>query len=96
MNRLPDSDHLLWGDSSDRRRYYFKMGVTNSLRRSGTLESLSHLYRYQGVNYDVEEAYRLAGQDCPQLASAERLDLNQLLALGPSGIQQLVHRGLIE
>ena len=54
MERVPEPESLLWGDGRDRRLYYFKLGVTNSLRRSRQLESLAHLYRLKGVNYDVE------------------------------------------
>ena len=90
-----DSDgELQWGDSADRRLYYFKMGVTNSLRRSGRIDSLGHLYRYQGVNYDVTEAYDLASQEVPALRQAEELGIGRVLALRPDEVHALVGRGL--
>ena len=94
MARVPDDDVLLWGDSEERRLYYFRMGVTNSLRRSGVLDSLGHLYRFQGVDYDVEEAYGLAARECPQLNSAAALGLKRLLAMGPIEVEGLV-RGVL-
>lgn len=90
MADLPtDDETLAWGDSEDRRRYYFKMGVTNSLRRSGVLSSLGHLYRFRGVNYDVEEAFQLAGEEAPILLQAARLDFDTLVSLRPSDVRRL-------
>ena len=94
MAAIPAPETLLWGDFRDRRLYYFKMGVTNSLRRSGRLESLGHLYRLNGVNYDVEEAYELAATECAPLALADRLGIDRLLGMGPSDVQGLVNRSL--
>lgn len=92
MADLPeDPDRLAWGDSEDRRRYYFKMGVTNSLRRSGQTDSLGLIYRFRGVNYDVEEAFQLAGEEEPLLLRAAGMDLSTLVALNPSDIQRLTH-----
>ncbi len=91
---MPEDDRLLWGSSEERRLYYFKMGVTNSLRRSGVLESLGHLYGFQGVNYDVEEAYGLAARECPQLNSAAALGLGRLLSLEPAEVEGLVRGAL--
>jgi hypothetical protein len=85
-----DDSSLLWGDSADRRLYYYKMGVTNSLRRSGVLDSLRHLYRFQGVDYDVVEAYGLASRECPLLDRAEMLGVEHLLTMGPSDVRALV------
>ena len=91
MARLPDDvETLLWGDAADRRMYYYKMGVTNSLRRSRVLDSLGHLYRFQGVDYDVVEAYDLAARECPLLGRAEALDVNRLLTMGPAEVHGLV------
>jgi len=87
MAQVPDSDVLLWGNGRDRRLYYFKMGVINVLRRSGKLESLRHLYQLQGVNYNVEEAFRLAARECPSLALAERADITFLIGMGPADVQ---------
>ena len=94
MAAIPAPETLLWGDARDRRLYYFKMGVTNSLRRSGRLESLGHLYRLNGVNYDVEEAYELAATECAPLVLADRLGIDRLLGMGPSDVQGLVSRSL--
>jgi hypothetical protein len=94
MEELHGQDALLWGDSSDRRMYYFKMGVTNSLRRSGKLKSLGHLYRYKGVNYDVLEAYGLAAQECKELAAADNLGIERLLQMKPADVQGLVQQRL--
>ncbi len=94
MAKMPEPETLSWGDSRDRRLYYFKMGVTNSLRRSGHLESLGHLYRRQGVNYDVEEAYHLAAQECPPLVLADEIEIDRLLCMGPSEVQGLVRGAL--
>ncbi len=90
MAALPaDLEMLAWGDSTDRRRYYFKMGVTNSLRRSGHMSSLGHLYRFRGVNYDVEEAFQLAGQEEPLLLRAAQLEFISLISLGPSEVKRM-------
>jgi hypothetical protein len=89
MAALPDSEQLLWGDSTDRRMYYFKMGVTNSLRRSGHLSSLGHLYRYRGVNYDVEEAYQMAGEEEPLLLRAARMEFSALVSLRVVDVRRL-------
>lgn len=90
MADLPDDpDTLAWGDSEDRRRYYFKMGVTNSLRRSGHLSSLGSLYRFRGVNYDVEEAYQLAGEEEPLLLRAANLDFRTLVSLGAPDVRRM-------
>ncbi len=94
MAAVPATETLLWGDSRDRRLYYFKMGVTNSLRRSGRLESLGHLYRLNGVNYDVAEAYELAATECAPLVMADRLGIDRLLGMGPSDVQGMVNRSL--
>jgi hypothetical protein len=94
MASVPPPGTLLWGDTRDRRLYYFKMGVTNSLRRSGSLESLGHLYRLSGVNYDVEEAYELAASECAPLALADRLGIERLIGMGPPDVQGLVNRSL--
>ncbi len=94
MERVPEPESLLWGDGRDRRLYYFKLGVTNSLRRSRQLESLAHLYRLKGVNYDVEEAYRLASRECPPLVMADVMQIEQLLQMGPGEIHGLVYRSL--
>lgn len=94
MAKVPEPETLVWGDSRDRRLYYFKMGVTNSLRRSGHLQSLGHLYRCQGVNYDVEEAYDLAAQECPPLVLAGQTGIDRLLRMGPAEVQGLVQRAL--
>ena len=94
MAKIPEPETLLWGDSRDRRLYYFRMGVTHSLRRSGHLESLGHLYRLQGVGYDVEEAYHLAAQECPLLGLADRVGIDRLLGMGPAQVQGLVQRAL--
>jgi len=90
MAALPeDQEALAWGSSEDRRRYYFKMGVTNSLRRSGHLSSLGSLYRFRGVNYDVEEAYQLASEEEPLLTRAASLELSSLVALRPPDVRRL-------
>ncbi len=94
MAAVEPAEGLLWGDSADRRLYYFKMGVTNSLRRSGEIASLGHLYRYQGVNYDVAEAYDLAGQEIPALRQAEGLGIDRVLTMRPDEVHSLVGRGL--
>ena len=94
MVTVEPGEELLWGDAADRRLYYFKMGVTNSLRRSGRIESLGHLYRYQGVNYDVVEAYDLAGQEVPALKQAEGLGIDRVLTMRPDEVHSLVGRGL--
>ncbi len=96
MSSLPDDDHLKWGDGRDRLHYYFKMGVTNSLRRSGCLESLGQLYWIRGVNYDVAEAYDLASRECRALASADLIDVDRLLVLGPADVRALVDEALPE
>jgi hypothetical protein len=96
MAKLPDSGALKWGDSRDRRQYYFKMGVTNALRRSGSLESLGRLYWLRGVNYDVAEAYDMAAQECPVLSAAHLMDIDRLLALGPAEVRAMVDRALPE
>ena len=72
------------------------MGVTNSLRRSGRLDSLGHLYRCKGVNYDVLEAYDIAAQECTQLVAADNLGIERLLQMGPIEIQSLVLQRLNE
>ena len=90
MASLPaDTDSIGWGGSEDRRRYYFKMGVTNSLRQSGHLDSLGHLYRFRGVNYDVEEAFQLAGEEEPVLLHAAGLEFSTLVALGPPDVRRM-------
>jgi hypothetical protein len=89
MAALPDQETLYWGDSEDRRRYYFKMGVTNSLRRSGHLDSLGHLYRFRGVNYDVEEAFQLAGEDEPLLLRTAQLDFSTLVSLRAADVRRI-------
>ena len=90
MADLPtDGESVQWGDSEDRRRYYFKMGVTNSLRRSGHLKSLGSLYRFRGVNYDVEEAYQIAGEEEPLLIRAANLEFSKLIALAPADVRRL-------
>ncbi len=94
MAIVEPGEGLIWGDSADRRLYYFKMGVTNSLRRSGQIESLGHLYRYQGVNYDVVEAYDLAGQEVPALRQVEGLGIDRVLTMRPDEVHSLVGRGL--
>ena len=92
MAELPeDPEAIFWGDSEDRRRYYFKMGVTNSLRRSGHLSSLGSLYRFRGVNYDVDEAYQLAGEEEPLLLRAASLDFSTLISLGPPDVRRLTN-----
>ena len=96
MARVPDSDALRWGDSRDRRRYYFKMGVTNSLRRSNCLESLGRLYWLRGVNFDVTEAFDMAAEECPVLAASHLMDIDRLLALGPSEVRGMVEQSLPE
>ena len=94
MALLPDSGELLWGDGGDRRLYYFKLGVTNALRRSGYLNSLSSLYRLQGVNFDVEEAYDLASEEANPLVLADAIGIERLVAMGPAEVHNLVHRSL--
>ena len=90
MADLPDDPaRLAWGDSEDRRTYYFKMGVTNSLRRSGHLSSLSSLYRFRGVNYDVEEAFQLSAEDEPLLLQTVNLDFSTLVSLGPPDVRRM-------
>jgi hypothetical protein len=89
MSALPDSEQLLWGESTDRRMYYFKLGVTNSLRRSGHLSSLGHLYRYRGVNFDVEEAFQMAGEDEPLLLRAAGMEFSALVSLRPADVRRL-------
>ena len=96
MADVPEPDTLRWGDRRDRQLYYFKMGVTNSLRRSGQLDSLGHLYRYRGVNYDVEEAYDLAAQECPQLIAADVIGIDGLLRMGSGEIRALARQALPE
>ncbi len=96
MAHIPEPDTLRWGDRRDRQLYYFKMGVTNSLRRSGQLESLGHLYRYRGVNYDVLEAYDLAAQDCPQLFAADVIGIDGLLRLASGEVRALARQSLSE
>ena len=96
MSDVSHQDILLWGDSRDRRTYYFKMGVTNSLRRSGRLVSLGHLYRHKVVNYDVLEAYELAAQECTQLIAADNMGIEKLLQMGPVEIEGLVQQRLRE
>ncbi len=92
MAALPsDPDSLFWGDSEDRRRYYFKMGVTNSLRRSGHMSSLGHLYRFRGVNYDVEEAFQLAGEEEPLLLRAANLEFSALVSLRPPDVRRMTN-----
>ena len=85
------SEGLAWGDSEDRRRYYFKMGVTNSLRRSGHLSSLGHLYRFRGVNYDVEEAFQLAGAEEPLLLRAANLEFLSLISLRLTDVRRMTN-----
>ena len=94
MAKISEPETLLWGEAQDRRLYYFKLGVTNSLRRSSALKSLAHLYRLKGVNYDVEEAYRLASQECPALAIADGTQIEKLLQMGPGEIHGLIYRRL--
>ncbi len=94
MAYVPEPDTLRWGDRRDRQLYYFKMGVTNSLRRSGQLESLGHLYRYRGVNYDVLEAYDLAAQECPQLFAADVIGIDGLLRLASGEVRALARKSL--
>ncbi len=96
MAYIPEPDTLRWGDRRDRQLYYFKMGVTNSLRRSGQLESLVHLYRYRGVNYDVLEAYDLAAQECPQLFAADVIGIDGLLQMGTGEVRALARQALPE
>ncbi|MDE2887166.1 MAG: hypothetical protein OXR72_03065 [Gemmatimonadota bacterium] len=96
MAYVPEPDSLRWGDRRDRQLYYFKMGVTNSLRRSGQLESLGHLYRYRGVNYDVLEAYDLAAQECPQLFAADVIGIDGLLRLASGEVRALARQSLPE
>ncbi len=96
MAYIPEPDTLRWGDKRDRQLYYFKMGVTNSLRRSGQLESLGHLYRYRGVNYDVLEAYDLAAQECPQLLGADVIGIDGLLRMGSGEVRALARQALPE
>lgn len=96
MAYVPEPDTLRWGDRRDRQLYYFKMGVTNSLRRSGQLESLGHLYRYRGVNYDVLEAYDLAAQECPQLFAADVIGIDGLLRLASGEVRALARQALPE
>lgn len=96
MAHVPEPDTLRWGDRRDRQLYYFKMGVTNSLRRSGLLESLGHLYRYRGVNYDVQEAYDLAAQECPQLFAADVIGIDGLLRLASGEVRALARQALEE
>ncbi len=86
-----DGEGLAWGDSEDRRRYYFKMGVTNSLRRSGHLSSLGHLYRFRGVNYDVEEAFQLAGAEEPLLLRAANLEFLSLISLRLTDVRRMTN-----
>lgn len=94
MAQAPDGDGLAWGDSRDRRFYYFKMGVTNTLRRTGAVKSLGHLYKVQGVNYNVEEAFQLAAQECPPLALADRAGIDHVIRLEPADVQSWVQRAL--
>ncbi|MCE2439189.1 MAG: hypothetical protein J4F39_07165 [Candidatus Latescibacteria bacterium] len=96
MAYIPEPDTLRWGDRRDRQLYYFKMGVTNSLRRSGQLESLGHLYRYRGVNYDVLEAYDLAAQECPQLFAADVIGIDGLLQMASGEVRALARQALPE
>ncbi len=96
MAYIPEPDTLRWGDKRDRQLYYFKMGVTNSLRRSGQLDSLGHLYRYRGVNYDVLEAYDLAAQECPQLFAADVIGIDGLLQMGSGEVRTLARQALPE
>lgn len=96
LEYMPEPDTLRWGDRRDRQLYYFKMGVTNSLRRSGQLDSLGHLYRYRGVNYDVLEAYDLAAQECPQLFAADVIGIDGLLRLASGEIRALARQSLPE
>ncbi len=96
MEYIPEPDTLRWGDKRDRQLYYFKMGVTNSLRRSGQLDSLGHLYRYRGVNYDVLEAYDLAAQECPQLFAADVIGIDGLLQMGSGEVRALARQALPE
>lgn len=96
MAYIPEPDTLRWGDRRDRQLYYFKMGVTNSLRRSGQLESLGKLYRYRGVNYDVLEAYDLAAQECPQLFAADVIGIDGLLQMGTGEVRALAKKALPE
>ena len=94
MARIPEPGGLLWGSSRDRRAYYFKMGVTNSLRRSGCVQTLGHLYRLRGVNYDVEEAYDMAAQECRVLEAARAMGIEALVAMGPAEVKGMLDRAL--
>jgi len=94
MAGVPQTESLQWGDSRDRRFYYFKMGVINTLRHAGIVEGLGRLYRLQGVNYDVEDAYRLAAQECPPLALADSVGIDRLIGMGPTEVRGLV-RGVL-
>ena len=94
MAGVPQTESLQWGDSRDRRFYYFKMGVINTLRHAGIVESLGHLYRLQGVNYDVEDAYRLAAQECPPLVLADSVGIDRLIGMGPAEVRGLVRGAL--
>ena len=96
MAYIPEPDTLRWGDKRDRQLYYFKMGVTNSLRRSGQLDSLGHLYRYRGVNYDVLEAYDLAAQECPQLFAADVIGIDGLLQMESGEVRAMARQALPE
>lgn len=53
------------GTRHDRQLFYFKMGVTNFLRSQRIVAQLDQLYRVQGVNYPVEQAFQLVNQDFP-------------------------------
>jgi len=94
MASVPTGSALQWGDSRDRRAYYVKVGVTDVLRRGGHLESLKHIYRTRGVNYDVAEAFQLAARECPALAALDLLGVDKLLGMGPADIHGIVHRSL--
>jgi hypothetical protein len=55
------------------------------------MRSLGHLYRFRGVNYDIEEAFQLAGEEEPLLLRAANLEFSALVSLRPPDVRRMTN-----
>ena len=94
---LEDSE---FGSSSDRRRYYFQVGVVQYLRSKGVFSELKGLYRpgttESALDFKVQEVYAFLRTKNEVFALAEQLGIQRLLQAGEAEIKALVEKGLPE
>lgn len=88
------------GTSSDRRFYYFQVGVVQYLRSRGVFSELKGLYRpgttESALDFKVQEVYAFLRQKNEVFALAEQLGIQRLLQADEAEIKAMVEKALPE